>query len=89
MDAGIADESVAAANVRNGSKQDISRRLGTRSTRTRFSGMDGTPQKLRSLARQARTLSATVCDRKRIQALHDLARLYERQAEDCEAHELA
>jgi CRP-like cAMP-binding protein len=46
-------------------------------------------QKLRSLARQARLLSATCVDRRRTQALEALARLYEQQAQDLETPELA
>jgi hypothetical protein len=51
--------------------------------------MDGGPQKLRSLARQARTLAGYVSSRERAEALQALARLYEKQAEDLELRELA
>ena len=44
-------------------------------------------QKLRSLARQSRALSATVTDRQRVKALQSLARLYEDQAAELEARE--
>ena len=51
--------------------------------------MDGSPQKLRSLARQSRALSFMVTDRQRASALQSLARLYEKQAADLEARQLA
>ena len=44
-------------------------------------------QKLRALARQSRTLSSMVSDRKRAQSLIALASLYERQALEIEASE--
>jgi hypothetical protein len=52
-------------------------------------GMDGSPQKLRSLARQSRALSFMVTDRERASALQSLARLYEKQAAEVEAGQLA
>ena len=44
-------------------------------------------EKLRALARQSRTLSSMVSDRKRAQSLIALASLYERQALEIEASE--
>ncbi len=41
-------------------------------------------EKLRALARQSRTLSGMVADRKRAEALIALASLYERQAREIE-----
>jgi hypothetical protein len=41
-------------------------------------------EKLRALARQSRTLSGMVADRKRAEALIALAGLYERQAREIE-----
>jgi hypothetical protein len=51
--------------------------------------MKGASQKLRSLARQSRALACTLSDRQRVEALQSLARLYDKQAEDFEAQELA
>lgn len=76
-------------SVRNGSKQDICRAPGTGERRLRCSNMDLATQKLHSLARQARALSATVPDRRRAYALEALAQLYERQAKEVEALEAA
>lgn len=47
--------------------------------------MDDAAQKLRSLARQSRTLAWTTANRQRADALQALARLYEKQAEELEA----
>jgi len=44
-------------------------------------------EKLRALARQSRTLSGMVYDRKRAESLIALASLYERQALEIEASE--
>ena len=42
-------------------------------------------EKLRALARQSRTLSTMVTDRKQSESLISLASLYERQAQEIEA----
>jgi hypothetical protein len=73
----------------NGSKQDIPTPAEQRASDVRFGFMDAAPEKLRALARQARALSARTIDRQRAHALEALARLYERQAHEVDALELA
>ena len=51
--------------------------------------MDGSTQKLRSLARQTRALAGTVTGRERVDALQALARVYEKQADELELRQLA
>jgi hypothetical protein len=51
--------------------------------------MNEAPQKLRSLARQSRTLSRAVTNWQQAEALQALAKVYEKQAQDLETPELS
>jgi hypothetical protein len=70
------------------SKGDTGTTFGTTACTGDLSVMDDSAQKLRSLARQSRALSAVVPEAGRAQSLQSLARLYERQAFELEANSL-
>jgi hypothetical protein len=58
--------------------------FGTPEPNGRSGRMDDAAQKLRSLARQSRALSAATRNQQRANALQALARLYEKQAKELE-----
>ncbi len=72
------------ANVRYGPIGDSVPQIGTVVDDKRYSEMDESARKLRSLARQSRALALMMADKERAKSLESLARLYERQAAELE-----